>query len=342
MKKIKDLLRITFFLSIGIFFIWIFLSKLTPAQKTEILAAFSRIKVFWLIVIAFFGLLSIYLRAIRWNMLLEPMGHKPRTSNAFMAIMIGYLANLALPRIGEMIRCTLLYKYDNVPVTKSFGTVIVERVIDLVLLLVFFAIAILVQIDILSAFAYDKILVPLQKKFDIINVKMIIILILTVFIVSSFIIFLFIRNKHSNSPFLNKIRELLKGFWHGLKSVSKLKHPYLFVLYSILIWVSYFFSTYFAFFCLAETSNLGVNAALAVLAFGTVSFIVVQGGIGIYPFIVANTLALYGIFKTTGYAFGWIVWSLQTIEIIIGGLISFIILPIINKKGNNVETKENQ
>lgn len=265
-------------------------------------------------------------------MLINTMGYKPLFANSFMAVMIGYLANLALPRLGEVVRCSILFKYDKVPVTKSFGTVVTERAIDLFTFLFFFIITILVQFHLLKDYAYDTVYLPLADKLQgMFSIRIILILLIIItFFVLIFIFFL--RKKISHLKIYIRITEMIKGFWLGLKSVAKVKSPFLFIFYSVVIWVCYLFTAYFAFFALQGTSGLGLDAALASLSFGTIGIMVIQGGIGIYPIIISETLSLYSIDKLIGYGFGWLAWSLQTAEIIVGGLLSFTLLPVINKK----------
>lgn len=144
------------------------------------------------------------------------------------------------------------------------------------------------------------------------------------------------------SKFVLKITRVLKGFSEGLKTVTKLKKPYLFIFHSVFIWVIYFLGIYVGFKALPETSVLGVGASFAILFFGTFAFILVQGGIGAYQIIVQNTLVIYGISANVGYALGWIIWSSQTLAIIIGGLLSLIILPLINKKKNGLSASHSK
>jgi uncharacterized membrane protein YdjX (TVP38/TMEM64 family) len=145
-QKIKNIIRFTVFLGIGIFFIWIFLHNLTAEQKQEIIHSMGNANYWWIAMAIPLGILSHYLRALRWKMLIETMGYKPGNRNMFFAVMIGYFANLALPRLGEVSRCTILTKYENVPFQKSFGTVITDRVLDLLVFVLLFSLGNLIQI----------------------------------------------------------------------------------------------------------------------------------------------------------------------------------------------------
>jgi uncharacterized protein (TIRG00374 family) len=327
---IFDILKTLIFLGIGIFLIWLVVRNLTEKDKTEILHSISQANYGVIALIMLLGILSHVSRAIRWQIMIEPLGHKPSFLNTLMAVLVGYLANLAVPRIGEVTRCGVLKRYENLPLDSVFGTVVVERIMDTILLLIVSIITIVWQFDILSEKlleAYHLFVNPSQQP-DAFPIKTIIIIGLITMGVALFLL----RKKIFKTKIALKFIGVLKGFSEGLKTVTKLKKPYLFVFHSILIWVIYFLGIYVGFKALPETSTLGVGASFAILFFGTFAFILVQGGIGAYQIIVQNTLVIYGISANVGYALGWIIWSSQTIAIIFGGLLSLIILPILNKK----------
>ena len=331
-KKLLSALKILFFLSIGIFFIWIFLRKLTPEQKLDIWNSFIHADFRWLFVALVIGFFSHLIRAVRWRMLLEPIGYKPGLTNTFLAVMIGYFANMALPRLGEVTRCGVLNKYERIPMNKSIGTVIIERSIDMLVFIVLFFINLIIFFDKLETYVDEKVYAPLSEKFSINNESTFYLTVLIAIAVSVLLLFLIFRKKIVKSGFYLKIKELLVGFWHGLWSVSKIKKPLSFIFQSFLIWILYFLMIYVCIFSLPETSHLGIGAGLSMLLFGSIGIMIVQGGIGIYPAIIAETLAIYGIQATTGYALGWLTWTAQTILIVIIGIISLIILPVLNKK----------
>ena len=335
-KALFDVLKTAFFLGIGILLICLVVRNLTEKDKSEIFLSFSKANYGIIILIMLLGILSHVSRAIRWQIMIEPLGHKPRFLNTFMAVMVGYMANLAVPRIGEVTRCGILKRYENLPLDSVFGTVVVERIIDSFLLLVVSVITILWQFDVLSAKlfeAYDTLFKPAQSQ-DAFPIKTVLIISFCILILVLFLM----RKSILKSKFALKFIEFLKGFSAGLRTITKLKKPYTFVFHSVLIWVIYFSGIYVGFMALPETSTLGIGASLAILFFGTFAFILVQGGIGAYQIIVQNTLIIYGISANVGYALGWIIWSSQTIAIIIGGLLSLILLPILNKKTNGISS----
>jgi len=327
-RRIFSALKILFFLSIGVFFIWIFVRKLTPDQKQEIWASFISANYFWIIVSIILGILSHLIRSLRWNMLLEPMGYKPKLKNTFSAVMIGYLTNTAIPRLGEVTRCGILSKYEKIPLSKSFGTVIVERSLDLVVFAVLFFFNLIMFYDKLGRYVEDRILIPMRNKFDIENNILVIVLISCIVL---FILFFIFRKRIQHLKIYHKSKEIIHGFWHGLWVVTKIERPFTFILYTLLIWFLYYMMIYVCFFTMPQTNHLGFDVALSLLMFGSIGIIVVQGGIGIYPAIIAETLILYDVPTTYGYTLGWLGWTAQTLMIVITGLVCLVLLPLINK-----------
>jgi hypothetical protein len=326
-------IKLLFFLGIGVLFIWLFMRQLTAEQKSEIWVSLKNANYFWAVVSIILGIFSHLLRAIRWKMLLSPMGYKPGISNTFAAVMAGYLANLALPRLGEVTRCTILVKYEKIPLQKSFGTVVVERAIDMLIFTGLFFINLYIQFNNIKEYVYDKIYAPLSGKFAFLqNLNMLFYYMLALGMILILILYIY-RRRFSHLPIYKSIRSLILGFIDGLKSVVRVRRPLLFVFISLLIWVMYFLMLYVCLFSFTETSGLGFHAAFAMLIFGSIGIIIVQGGIGIYPAILAETAAIYGVASTTGYALGWFAWSAQTIIIIALGVAALILLPLINRNG---------
>lgn len=332
MKKILlNFFKIAFFLGIGVFFIWFFVKDLSTEDKSSIVSSLRNANYFLVAVSVIIGLSSHIFRTLRWRLLFEPMGYKPGLPNTFNAVMIAYLANLALPRLGEVTRCGILKKYENIPFSNSLGTVIAERAFDLLTFVILFLINILIQFQQIKAYVYDKIYSPMLEKFNILNDRILIFVLVGILIFLVLIIYLLNKRFSKNKIFL-KIKEMFIGFWNGLKSLSQIKKPFMFFFYTFLLWLSYFLTVYVCIFAMDETSGLNAFAPFSVLVFGTIGIMLVQGGIGIYPVISAETLVLYGIASVHGYAFGWLAWSAQTITIIILGVIALIVLPLINKK----------
>lgn len=264
---------------------------------------------------------------------MDPMGYKPGFLNVFMALMIGYFANLALPRLGEITRCTVLAKYEKIPFQKGLGTVVAERAFDVLTFLVLFFINLIVQYTLLYEYVNEKIFIPLAEKAGILGQAWFLYGAIA-FLVIVVVVLYVMRRKLERFSLWRKLTGILSGFGDGLKSLLKLKRPFLFLLYTVLMWFMYFLMTWICFYSLAGMGGLGMQAAFSVLVLGTIGIMLVQGGVGIYPAIVAETLFLYGAASTTAYALGWLIWSAQTFALILAGIVSLILLPIINKSKN--------
>ena len=330
-KKIILVLKFAFFLGLGIFVLWWFQRKLTPVEKKDILDSFHSANYLWVVISIIPGIVSHISRSMRWRMLLRPMGYHPKLKTTFAAVMVGYFANLAFPRLGEVMRCGILNKYEKIPVNKSFGTVITERTVDMLVFFLLFLITFALEFGKLKDYIYNNFFKYTSEKFSNINITGVFFLSIIVIIAIIVFIFFIIRNKIRKAPLYIKIMRFIMGFVEGLKSLAKVEKPWLFVFHSLFIWLNYFLMVYFIFFCFSETMHITPDVALAVLIMGSFGIMLVQGGIGIYPVIVSKTLLIFGVTKTVGYAMGWITWTSQTVVIIILGLASLVILPILNK-----------
>ncbi len=291
---------------------------------------------YWWILLAIpIGVLSHFVRAIRWKMLIETMEYKPKNSNMFFAVMIGYFSNLAIPRLGEVSRCAVLTTYEDIPFNKSFGTVITERALDMMVFFFLFFMTLTLQADRLSGFIDNEIYKPLQTKFDLsFNLSgSFFLIIILVFLVFGSIILILRKRIFSNKLFL-KLKEIVFGLVDGIKSLVKLRNVWLFGFYTFAIWALYLLMAYIVFFSIPASSKLGLDAGLAVLVLGSIAFMVSQGGIGLYPIIVAGTLALYGVDYVHGLALGWLIWTSQNLTIAVVGIISLILLPLLNNRKN--------
>lgn len=332
-EKLKRFIQLLIFLGLGIFFTWFSVKDLTAEDIEMIKQSAAQVgegnSWFFLLLSALFIVLAHYIRALRSVLLIEPLNYKVRKSMSFYAVMVCYFANLAIPRIGEILRCTFLQRYEKVPFQKSFGTILTERAIDLILFVVLFVIAIFVNQNALSQMIVDReqgttLGVRIENMASsLIHNDMIYILLGG--LVLLIVLIYFTRKKWSKINFFVKVKNFMVGIWQGLISVKDLKHPYLFVIYTLLIWVSFFASTYVCFFAFDFLANLGPVAAFSVLGFGTLGFIIAQGGLGAAPLIIAATLVLYNVDYSASLAAGWINWTLQTITVIIVGLVSLVL-----------------
>lgn len=333
-KTSKNIIQITLALGLGIFIIWLSLKDLNPTEKGNILNSFKIADYYWVVLSIFLGILAHLTRAIRWKILLKTMGYEPSLYNSFLAVMIGYFANMGIPRSGELARCTILFKEDKIPVDKSFGTVILERAIDMIFFFGIFAITLSIEYVRINNYVQTQIYPKISEKFSFISTDHLFGRIGLILIFSLIVIYLAFRKKILKLAFIQKLIGIFKGIWEGLKSIAKIDKPLLFIFYSFLIWVFYFLMVYLTLFALPQTSNLGIMSGLSVLVLGSIGIMITPGGIGLYPVIVSETLVLYGITKASGIglAMGWITWSSQTIMILLVGGLSLILVSFKSKR----------
>jgi hypothetical protein len=228
-----------------------------------------------------------------------------------------------------------------VPFNKSFGTVITERAFDLLVFILLFLLNLALQAERLQGYIDENIYKPIQAKLNLsYDISGAFSILFVAFIVVFGLIFLVFRKKILvTKPYL-KVKEIILGFLEGMKSLLKVRNLWLFGFYTFSIWALYLLMAYIVFFSIPDSSGLGLDAGLAVLVFGSIGFMVVQGGIGIYPAIVAETLVLYGVASVQGYALGWLIWTSQNLTIALVGIISLLLLPVFNNR-RNVETGDN-
>lgn len=325
-KKMITALKFVFFLGLGLLIMWLSLKDLTANERGEIMHSFRTANYYWVVVAIVLGIFSHILRAARWVLFFEPMGFKPKLKTTFYAVMVGYFANMAFPRLGEVTRCGIMSKYEKVPFQKALGTVVTERAIDMLIFFLLFLLMLFTQLGTINEYLNQNIYPKVVAKFGDLHYSRMIFLSLGGIVLLCLLLWLAIRRRVKTSKTYIKITHLIIGFWEGLKSLSQVRKPGLFVFYSITIWVLYFFMLYVIFFCFAETSVLGMGAGLSSLVLGSVGIMITPGGIGLYPAIIQETLLLYGLAKPTGLALGWIAWTAQTLMILIVGGLSLILL----------------
>ncbi|MEI6885180.1 MAG: lysylphosphatidylglycerol synthase transmembrane domain-containing protein [Bacteroidota bacterium] len=327
-KKIITAIKFVFFLGLGLLIMWLSLKDLTANERAEIMHSFRTANYYWVGLAIVLGVFSHILRAARWVLFFEPMGFKPKLKTTFYAVMVGYFANMAFPRLGEVTRCGIMSRYEKVPFQKALGTVVTERAIDMLIFFLLFLLMLFTQMGIISEYLNQNIYPKVVAKFGDLHYSRMIFLSLGGLLLVGILLWLAVRKKVKASKTYIKITHLIIGFWEGLKSLSQVRKPGLFVLYSIAIWVLYFFMLYVIFFCFAETSLLSMGAGLSALELGSIGIMITPGGIGLYPAIIQETLLLYGIAKPTGLALGWIAWTAQTLMILIVGGLSLVLLSI--------------
>jgi uncharacterized protein (TIRG00374 family) len=268
-------------------------------------------------------------RAYRWNYPLESLGYRNRYINNFFGVMIGYVANIVLPRFGEVWRCVMVSRYEKAPFEKLFGTVVAERVADVLVLLLIVASVIVMQLarlkntinDLLSDFMQTNSLVSIFLKGLIGSL-----------IAVALAYFGWRLLQRSQNPLFVKVRGLLQGLTDGILSILRMEKKWQFLAHTAFIWIMYLAMYYVPFLALPETSDASISAVLASFVVASFSIVLVQGGIGVYPIAVAQTLMLYGIGYEGGFAMGWIIWVAQTIMIVVFGVASLILMPLINDR----------
>jgi uncharacterized protein (TIRG00374 family) len=317
-------------LGVSILLTWLSLKSVWP-ERNKIVDSFKTANYLWVFISLAISLFSHFLRAYRWNYLLKPAGYSVKTSNAVGAVLVGYFANYGLPRMGEITRCTLVTRYDKVPFEVALGTVITERIIDTLLLLVIFVLTLFAQFSELSDLAANYIFTPLGNKLSGMSQNPIQLVILVAIVLIIVIGFFLLRKRISNL-FTGKFGNIIKGFGKGLSSVKDVEHKFQFILLSFAIWAAYFYSLYFCFFAFKGTSHLGQSEGLVLLLFGTFGVAFSAGGLGAYQAIITTLLiTTYHIDKISAVSFPWMSWAAQFIVIVILGIASLIILPLINK-----------
>jgi len=325
------LIRYLIFLTLGILLLYL---AFKGQDLNTMISDLQKANYEWIILSILISLIAHFLRAYRWNLMIGSLGHgTPSLLNTFHAVIMGYLANLAFPRMGELARCTVINKSDRIPVTKLLGTVIAERVADLLMLGLIFLIAILFEFKLLSGFLNEHVLSKLSGR-----IGDIILLISGLILLFMIAIFFLIMIKKKKWGFTDRIFHFFSGMKAGILSVKGMDNKAGFLLSSVFIWLLYGLSSYLCFFALSATSALGPGAALSTLVFGSLAMIApVQGGIGAFHWMVSEGLMAYGISKTDGLSYALLVHTSQTLIVLIIGSISLILFI---KKSNSKQQNE--
>lgn len=316
-KKISKWLTILLPLLLGVVLIVYSYQKYSADEINQIKQYFNEANYFVIGASLFISVLGSASRAYRWKFSLEHMGYKSSFANNFMAVSIGYLMNMTIPRSGEFSRALVLKKYDNIPFDKGFGTIVAERIVDSVILLFLTSLALLLQFDIVKAFVLDKISVE----------KVVWVLVLGILSLLVFVVIYF----YSRSKIITSLKNKISGLKEGLLSIFQMEKRWPFILHTIAIWGSFVLMFYISIFALPETSGMSFGAVLTSFIVGSIAIAVTSSGFGTYPVLVANILLFYNIDEAAGIAFGWIVWSSQIILVILSGAISFLLLPVFNR-----------
>lgn len=333
-KYLVSGIKLAFSLGLGVGLIWWIVSHMTPEEQEKTWDAFKRAKYGWILLAPVLGILSNLSRTQRWRQLLEPTGHMPGYWNTFFSVMMMYFFNLFFPRLGEVTRCGVLARYEKVPLDKSIGTMVVERFVDLI--------SILLIGGVLFLFESERLITFWNKKAELANAKgataadgsstiyWVIGAILVLVIAA--VAFWFLQRKHGLDKLKSMALDRIRGLWEGLMSIRNLKRPWEFLAHTVFIWFCYLMMVYVSFPALEETSGLGILAAMAGLFMCGFAIVLSPGGVGFYPLFMQFVLMMYGVDKNVGYAFGSVVWAAQIGSMFIGGLLSLILLAILNRE----------
>lgn len=257
-------------------------------------------------------------RSYRWKYSLNHLGYKTKFRNNFFAVCVSYLVNLTIPRSGEITRAVLLKKYEKVPFDKGFGTIVAERVVDLLIFLLFVFVAFILQFNTISTFIFENIAPS----------KLILIGIIGLVLGFVFLLIWF----RSNWKIIGKIKEKFAGLLEGMTSILVMKNRWKYLFFSFFIWFSYLMMFYVCIFAIPETSDIAFSIVIMGFIFGSVAIGFTNGGIGAFPISIQTVLLLYGINKGAGAALGWIIWTSQTMLTIMLGLSSYLLLHFFNKR----------
>ena len=317
--RIRKFLSLTIPLLIGLGIIYYQYTTLSSDELEKIKISFIKANYFYIYLSLFIALFGFWSRAYRWKFALQHLGYKTKFHNDLLTVCVSYLINLTLPRSGEISRAALLKKHEGVPFDKAFGTIVAERIVDMLIFLLFVAIGFLLQFDTLYQYLIN----------NGVQFETLIGLLVAGFVL--FILFILIWI-YAEWSIILKLKQKLSGLIEGMQSVLKMKDKWKYIFHSFFIWFSYLAMFYVTIFALPETSEISFDIVVMGFIFGTLAVGFTNGGLGAYPLAVASIFSLYGISEGIGTAFGYLIWVSQTLLTIFLGLLSYLLLPLLNKK----------
>lgn len=335
-KHIGSFVKLALSLGIGLGLVYWFAGQMTDTDKQHVIEDVKRANYLWVIVPPVIGFISNYFRSERWRMLLRPLGHNPGAVNTFLSVMMMYFLNLFFPRLGEVSRCGALARYENIPVDKAIGTMVLERLVDVISLGVVVLTLILVEHE-KFFLLYEQLVQNSQSTFgDIIAKNQISPSIKYGVIISTLLVLIvFIGMQIRAKGFENistNLRARLNGLFRGILSIKDVENPALFIFYSVAIWGSYLLMSYLGFRMFPETAELPLVAAGVCLFFSGVAFSLTPGGLGLFPIFMQLVLTLYGVIGSAAISWGLVQWTVQTASVMIAGVVSLILLAILNRE----------
>jgi hypothetical protein len=334
----KKISQYIFFLGLGLFLLWYTTRSLTAEELVQLKLTLGESRFILIIPGTLLMLAANWSRAVRWKILMEPLGYRPRTINAFLAVMLGAFFNLLVPRLGEVMKCSLLARYEKTPVDKLIGTMVAERTIDFLCLVIIIILTILMQVDTLGEYARAELtrIFLSEGRFAWAKFFWTLIVITTIILGVRWLLM-----KYAHVGIFGRINSLIKGVMQGLTSVGSIRKKKLFLMHTILIWTVYLMCVRVGFLALAPVSHLGYKASFTILTFGSLGMIATQGGIGAYQLAVQKSLTFYGISAVNGLAYGWLLWAFQTILVLVTGPICLILMPLLNRKPHDAHQENN-
>jgi uncharacterized protein (TIRG00374 family) len=314
-KPLFKILKIVLPILLGVFLIWYSLSKVSIDQ---IIDYAQKADYKWIVLGVFLGLLSHLSRAYRWLFMLEPLGYKIKLGNSIMAVFATYLINYTIPRAGEVARASILANYEGVPFEKGFGTIVAERIADTIVIFGIITVTLFLQFDFIYSF--------LIEKFNFSTILFGLLIAIAIFLFFTFYI------KRSKSGFAQKIKVFISGLLEGASSIFKMKKKWAFIFHTLFIWTMYVLMFYVTSLSISELEGISFGAILIGFISASFSIAATNGGIGSYPVAIYAAFSIFGIAKEPSIAFGWIMWSSQTLLVIIFGGLSLLYLPIFNRR----------
>lgn len=310
----KEIVKYLIFAALGVLIIY-FIQK--NIKFDDFIANLKKANIAYVILSTSVGVLAVFLRALRWQLMLKPMGYETSLANAYHATMSGYLVNLGIPRSGEVSRCAMLSKSDKVPLNVLVGTVLSERILDVLMLVVVICLAVFMQFDLLYGYVYNNLLIKILSNPT------------ALILVAAVILSLMILAYKARSIFgkTGKLGKLFLGFFDGIKSIFTLKQPWLFILYTIGIWVCYWMMTYFILLAFDFSANLGVSGGLSTLVFSSLGVIIpAPAGSATLYFIELGLSQIYSMEVSNATSIAIVMFSSNIAMIILAGTISYIIM----------------
>lgn len=324
-RKLLKILQFLAFLGLGLILFWLIYKDQDIDRIKSILK--NDVNYVWIWISLFLSILSLISRTLRWRLMIEPLGKKPRVLNTFLSVMVGYLMNLVIPRMGEISRCGVLGRYEKISFTQLVGTVVTERIIDMLVLLLLTVTVIVTQLGEMIQFLENN--PEIRGKLSGIAFSP---WFLAGILFLAILLFLF-RGRIRKSSFFSRIYLAIRRFGEGLKTIVHMRNKWKFIFHTLFIWLMYYLMLYMAFFSFDFTSHLSVLAGLTTVVLGSYGMVApVQGGIGAWHFMVIQSLFVYGIAKSDGVIFAFLSHSTMTALYIVTGLISLLILPFINRR----------